>query len=130
MRCAHCETDNRPDSLVCATCGVALVRACPSCGHCSEPVARFCPQCGTSLGDATSTIVAPTVSATIDGKLRQTTVLFADVSGSTSFIESLDPEEADKRLAPLVEAMKGAVQRFDGSVVRVQGDGIMAVFGA
>ena len=130
MRCVRCETDNRPDSLVCATCSVALVRACPSCGHRSEPAARFCPQCGTSLGDPTSTAVAPTAPATIDGELKQTTVLFADVSGSTSFIESLDPEEADKRLTPLVEAMKGAVQRFDGSVVRVQGDGIMAVFGA
>ena len=64
-----------------------------------------------------------------DGELKQITVLFADVSGSTSLIEGLDPEDADKRLAPALEAMKEAVRRFAGSVVRTEGDGIMAVFG-
>src|SRR5262249_20181043 len=45
-------------------------------------------------------------------------------------IESLDPEEATGRLAPAIDAMKEAVRRFEGSVVRVQGDGVMALFGA
>lgn len=50
--------------------------------------------------------------------------------GSTTLIESLDPEEGTKRLAPAIEAMQEAVRRFEGSVVKVQGDGIMALFGA
>ncbi|MDP1748728.1 MAG: adenylate/guanylate cyclase domain-containing protein, partial [Reyranella sp.] len=45
-------------------------------------------------------------------------------------IERLDPEEAAKRLAPALGAMQEAVHRFEGSVVKVQGDGIMALFGA
>ena len=50
--------------------------------------------------------------------------------GSTTLIESLDPEEGTKRLAPAIEAMQEAVRRFEGSVIKVQGDGIMALFGA
>ncbi|MDI1285343.1 MAG: adenylate/guanylate cyclase domain-containing protein [Reyranella sp.] len=65
-----------------------------------------------------------------DAELKQITVLFADVSGSTELIEDLDPEEAAKRLAPAIQAMQEAVRRFEGSVVKVQGDGIMALFGA
>ena len=65
-----------------------------------------------------------------EGELKQISVLFADVVGSTALIEGLDPEEASTRLAPAIDAMKDAVRRFEGSVVRVQGDGIMALFGA
>src|SRR5262249_1027780 len=65
-----------------------------------------------------------------EGELKQITVLFADVLGSTALIESLTPEDAAKRLAPALTAMQEAVRRFEGSVVRVQGDGIMAFFGA
>jgi adenylate cyclase len=57
-------------------------------------------------------------------------VFFADVEGSTGLIEELDPEAAAKRLAPAIDAMQEAVRRFEGSVVRVQGDGVMAFFGA
>jgi adenylate cyclase len=72
----------------------------------------------------------PRQPAASDGELKQITVLFADVSGSTELIESLDPEEAAKRLAPAIEAMQEAVRRFEGSVVKIQGDGVMALFGA
>jgi class 3 adenylate cyclase len=67
--------------------------------------------------------------AVSEGELKQITVFFADIAGSTQLIERLDPEEAAKRLAPGIAAMQEAVKRFEGSVVRVQGDGIMAVFG-
>jgi class 3 adenylate cyclase/tetratricopeptide (TPR) repeat protein len=127
MRCASCETDNEPDNRFCVACGTALNRACPSCGHANAPDARFCAQCGVVQARAGSGQAAP---PTTDGELKQITVLFADVSGSTSLIEGLDPEEAGHRLAPAIEAMKDAVRRFEGSVVRVAGDGIMALFGA
>lgn len=92
------------------------------------PAARFCHQCGSSLEPAISPPQVTPVAA--EGELKQITILFADVAGSTSAIEELTPEDAGRRLAPAVEAMKEAVRRFEGSVVRVQGDGIMALFGA
>lgn len=125
MRCSSCDKDNAPAARFCVGCGAAMGKACPACAHVNPADARFCAQCGANLGDAP----APRGLAS-DAELKHITVLFADVVGSTELIEKLDPEAAAKRLAPAIEAMQEAVHRFEGSVVRVQGDGIMAVFGA
>lgn len=124
MRCSSCNANNAPDAKFCVDCGTALGRSCPSCHHLNPPDARFCAECGTALG-ATAAKPAPS-----EGELKQITVMFADVMGSTTLIEGLDPEQAAARLAPALDAMQEAVRRFEGSVVRVQGDGIMAFFGA
>ena len=58
------------------------------------------------------------------------TVLFADIVGSTALIEELDPERALEFLTPIVEAMSEGVHRYGGVVNQVEGDGIMALFGA
>src|SRR5437016_12837962 len=68
--------------------------------------------------------------AALEGERKQVTVLFADIKGSTELIEGLDPEEARALLAPAVSTMIEAVHRFEGTVCRVMGDGIMALFGA
>jgi adenylate cyclase len=125
MRCSACETNNAPDARFCIDCGSALGVICRACGQSAPPAAQFCGQCGTAIVAKQTTSKAP-VS---DGELKQITVLFSDVSGSTELIERLDPEEAAKRLAPAIEAMQEAVRRFEGSVVKVQGDGVMALFG-
>src|SRR5215470_2395175 len=127
MRCARCDTENAPNHRFCGGCGAALSRDCPKCGQGNLLAASFCGHCGTSLEPAASP--PPVARVTPEGELKQITILFSDVAGSTSAIEELTPEEAGRRLAPAVEAMKAAVRRFEGSVVRVQGDGIMALFG-
>ncbi|HEY7316067.1 MAG TPA: AAA family ATPase, partial [Candidatus Binatia bacterium] len=58
------------------------------------------------------------------------TVLFADIRGSTSLLEGLDPEEAQKLIDPVLRVMMDAVHRYEGTVNQVLGDGIMALFGA
>ena len=63
------------------------------------------------------------------GERKYVTVLFADLSDSTHLIERLDAEEAMLRLDPAISTMTHAVSRFGGIVNRVQGDGIMALFG-
>ena len=65
-----------------------------------------------------------------EGERKQVTVLFADIRGSTALIEALDPELAMGLLDPAIAAMAHAVQRFGGTVNRIQGDGLMALFGA
>ncbi|HET7853153.1 MAG TPA: adenylate/guanylate cyclase domain-containing protein [Candidatus Methylomirabilis sp.] len=67
---------------------------------------------------------------TLEGERKQVTVLFADVKGSTELLADLDPEDARKLLDPVLERMMGAVHRYEGTVNRVLGDGIMAIFGA
>ncbi len=131
MRCASCETDNAPESRFCIACGAGLGSVCAACGQLAAASARFCPQCGGALArPATASPLAAGAAPSGEGELKQITVLFADVSDSTELIEGLDPEEAARRLSPAIEAMKQAVRRFEGTVVKVQGDGIMALFGA
>ncbi|MFZ4649338.1 MAG: ATP-binding protein [Rubrivivax sp.] len=61
---------------------------------------------------------------------KQATILFADICGSTAQILQFDVEEARDFLAPAVELMRGAAQLYGGQVYRVEGDAILAVFGA
>jgi len=127
MRCLSCETDNAPGTRFCISCGAPFSRSCPYCGHSNPSIARFCAQCGKGVDEV---VPLRPAAPTVDGELKQITVMFADISGSTGLIESLHPEAAARRLAPAIEAMQEAVHRFEGSVVRVQGDGVMALFGA
>ncbi|MEO9190754.1 MAG: adenylate/guanylate cyclase domain-containing protein, partial [Acetobacteraceae bacterium] len=57
-------------------------------------------------------------------------MLFADVRGSLSLISGRDPEQADEILRGATGLMLDAVARHSGTVARVMGDGIMALFGA
>jgi class 3 adenylate cyclase/tetratricopeptide (TPR) repeat protein len=66
----------------------------------------------------------------LEGERKQVTVLFADIKGSMELIQGTDPEDARRILDPTVEAMMKAVHRYEGTVNKVLGDGIMALFGA
>lgn len=61
--------------------------------------------------------------------VRFATILFADLVGSTRLISALDPEDARDLLDGSIALIQQAIHDFDGLVVRVQGDGVMAVFG-
>ena len=64
------------------------------------------------------------------GERKQVTVLFGDTAGSLEQIQRLDPEEAEKWLGLVLRVMIDPVHRYEGTVSRLQGDGIMALFGA
>ena len=68
--------------------------------------------------------------SSIEGERKQVTVLFADIKGSTEIIQALDPEDARALLDPMLNIMIDAVHTYEGTVNDVQGDGIMAIFGA
>ena len=57
-------------------------------------------------------------------------MLFADVKGSLALIEHADPEDAQRILDAALGVMMDGVHRYEGTVNRVLGDGIMALFGA
>jgi adenylate cyclase len=66
----------------------------------------------------------------VDIERKQATCLFADIVDSTRLIAGLDPEQAMERLRPAVAVMCETVEKFQGTVVRTLGDGIMVLFGA
>ena len=68
--------------------------------------------------------------AALENERKQVTVLFADIKSSTEIVADRDPEDAGKILDAVLHLMIEAVHRFEGTVSRVLGDGIMALFGA
>ena len=68
--------------------------------------------------------------AALEGERKQVTVLFADIKGSMELIQNVDPEQARRFLDSAVETMMAAVHRYEGTVNKVLGDGVMALFGA
>src|SRR5829696_3547882 len=65
-----------------------------------------------------------------DTERKQVTVLFADVKGSMDLAEQHDPEEWRKIMQRFFSILTEVVERFEGTVDKFTGDGIMAVFGA
>ena len=64
------------------------------------------------------------------GEVRKTvTVLFCDVTGSTSLGEQLDPESLRALMSRFFEEMRAALERHGGTVEKFIGDAVMAVFG-
>ncbi|MEO7855080.1 MAG: adenylate/guanylate cyclase domain-containing protein, partial [Rubrivivax sp.] len=71
-----------------------------------------------------------TSAATVVGAQREfVTVLFADLTGSTRLSATLEAEHYAALLARLSHAYWTVVARHGGLVVRIQGDGMLAVFG-
>jgi adenylate cyclase len=64
------------------------------------------------------------------GERKQVTVLFADVQGSMDMAEQQDPEQWHAIMQRFFSTLAEAVHRFEGTVDKFTGDGIMAVFGA
>ena len=141
MHCANCGAVAPAETAVCGHCGAQLSLACPGCGTAAVAGAHYCVDCGTRLPEAGSARMQ--AQSHVDGathmlenqvvrhdELKNVTVLFADVTNSTGLIEGLSPEAAKRLLQPALMAMTDAVHAYGGVVSKLQGDGLMALFGA
>jgi class 3 adenylate cyclase len=68
-------------------------------------------------------------SVTAQGERRQVTVLFCDLVGSTALSNTHDPEEYRSILTRYHETCIQAIQRYEGYVAQIQGDGVVSYFG-
>ncbi|WP_076865846.1 adenylate/guanylate cyclase domain-containing protein [Bradyrhizobium mercantei] len=136
MQCERCGHANRAGNDYCEDCGAPLGLKCDSCHHVNGPSSRFCGRCGTALAAAGGRPDMPSQRmlrslSSKGGERKNLTLLFADIRNSTNLIDSLgDPELGMRRLEPVLDLMKEAVHRYDGIVNKIQGDGVMALFGA
>jgi class 3 adenylate cyclase len=107
--------------------------------------ARFCMTCGQPLGGAnevdgarqariSANVPAPLIekmrSAKLTGERKPVTALFADVVGSTTLAESMDPEDWTQIINEAFDLMSQAVFRYEGTIAQLQGDAMLAFFGA
>jgi class 3 adenylate cyclase len=60
---------------------------------------------------------------------RFTAVLFADLSGFTELVESVEPEIVYQMVRPLMDDLVAIARRHGGEIQQVLGDGFMCVFG-
>ena len=113
--------------------------ATTSCSACRAVVAatqNFCGRCGSPLRALDNEVPeylqerVRNARAALEAEHKFVTILFADVVGSTELIRDLDPEQAGAILEPVLQQMAAAIHKYGGVVTRIQGDGIMALFGA
>ncbi|MDA1278499.1 MAG: adenylate/guanylate cyclase domain-containing protein [Chloroflexi bacterium] len=64
------------------------------------------------------------------GERRVLSLLFCDVVSSTSLAEQFDPEEWVDIMNEAFEHMTAPILRYEGTVGKFTGDGLMAFFGA
>jgi class 3 adenylate cyclase/tetratricopeptide (TPR) repeat protein len=153
MNCPNCATENPQEARFCFNCGTPLAVECSNCGTSLQAGARFCHHCGQPAGAAETTGAPPPLStdATLErylpqgllaklesarnsrhmvGERKVVTILFCDVQGSTAAAANLDPEEWAEIINGAFEHMIQPIYHYEGTVARLQGDGVLAFFGA
>ena len=98
---------------------------CHECGERAPDRARFCPSCGTRLatpGDV------PAEALPVETR-RTVTVLFVDVTGSTTLGERLDPEAIRRIFSRYFGEVAAIVARHGGTLEKFAGDALVASFG-
>lgn len=121
-QCLVCSAVVPMDAAYCPDCGSLIGWDCPQCGSIAKPGDHFCLRCGTVRATARRDYLP------MERKL--VTVLFVDVRSSFELIHGKDPEHIDEILTGTIDRMRRSLHAFGGTVCRVVGDGVLALFGA
>lgn len=79
---------------------------------------------------APAPLIAKMRATRLEGERKPVTTLFVDVVGSTALAEAMDPEDWIGIMNQAFELMSQAVFRYEGTIAQLQGDGVLAFFGA
>ena len=84
-----------------------------------------------SIPEQTSSLIElrPTIPPPPDAERRQLTVMFCDLVDSTKLSSQLDPEEYRDVVRAYQGACSEVIQRFDGHIAQLLGDGLLVYFG-
>jgi len=99
-----------------------------------EPVAQ--PTSEDELRRARIAAAAPKplvdkmLAAELSGERKPVTAVFADVVGSTALMENIDPEDWTAIINQAFDLMSQAIYRYEGTIAQLQGDAMLAFFGA
>ncbi len=154
MKCPNCSHNNLPEAKFCENCGQPMERICPNCHTPVNPDAKFCHNCGHQLSgvEAEARPAKPTRSQSLDalrrsapeamagkilaerermqGERKLVTALFADIVGSMSLAEAMDPEDWREIVGGAHQRVSQAVYTYEGTIAQLLGDGVLAFFGA
>jgi class 3 adenylate cyclase/tetratricopeptide (TPR) repeat protein len=153
MKCPKCGFDNFEKAKFCNGCGHKMETSCPQCGTRNPPGSKFCFDCGHNLSALAASppqdlsfdekiakiqkylpkgITEKILSQRdkIEGERKQVTVMFCDMKGFTPLSEKLGPEAVYSLMDQVYEILLRKVHDYEGTVNKMTGDGIMALFGA
>lgn len=103
---------------------------CLACRFANPFDFRFCGNCGAPLQSRASPAVPlHDARASAESERRQITVLFCDLAGSSMLTTHLGPEAQHELIKSYQDACTLMIQRFEGTVSRLIGDAILALFG-
>lgn len=106
---------------------------CQACGAENPVFHKFCYQCGNALSDQAGSprpeIRTPHTHE-LEPELKKVSILFVDITNSVHLIHKLRPEESAEYLEPTLNVLKQSAHRYGGMINRVDGDGMMVIFGA
>ncbi len=152
--CFACGHENPDDIDICLSCAASLGQNCQACGQTVPAGNRFCGQCGTrvplnghepsengarqletlqSLRSTMPTSLARKIDTTwadILGERREVTVVFVDVNNFTAAAHDLDSEDTFLLIDEAMRLLVDVVYKYEGTVDKFTGDGLMALFGA
>ena len=158
VKCSACQAENQRARKFCRECGNKLLSSCPHCGFENHLGDRFCGGCGHPLAHPSETKTREPLpqdlswdeklakiqkylpkgltekilaqKERIEGERKQVTVLFCDMVGFTSLSEKMEHEELYALVDQIMEILIHQVHAYEGTVNKMTGDGIMALFGA
>jgi len=122
-RCRQCEQDLPQGFAFCTRCGTPVGQNCAHCGFANPGDARFCGGCGRP---------DPFVNAgsiRTEAELRQLTVMFCDLVGSTELSQRLDPEELRDAIRAYQQYCGSLIAELEGHIAQYLGDGLLVYFG-
>lgn len=94
---------------------------CGACGARVRAGTRYCGMCGTRLAPA---------PAQNESERRRVTTVFVDLVSFSKLTRGLDPEELRDIASDALSVVAGVIEAHGGYVSSLQGDGLMAFFGA
>ncbi len=131
MKCPACQTRNPDEAKFCMNCATPLATAIHATdGEVgttqakNQPLDKFIPR------ELMMKFEAARAQDAMVGERRVITMLFCDVKGSTAAAEKVDPETWTDIMNGIFEFMIRPVYKYEGTVPRLMGDAILALFGA
>ena len=144
--CHQCGSFCPEGAHFCGNCGTSLeqLRKCTHCGAGIQPGSKFCAQCGTPNAETASPSSngldinaklellqpAPHKHQGERGEQREVTVLFLDIVNFTGVSHRLESEDVYHFINEAMKIFVEVLQKYNGTVDKFTGDGLMALFGA
>ncbi len=135
----------------CPNCGTNLPAAAKFCFNCGHQMGAALPAAPAPVAPPPPVVKPPPAESRLqqfipkellaklesartgggmEGERRVVTMLFCDVKGSTAAASGMDPEEWAEIINEAFEQMIPPIYKYEGTVARLMGDGILAFFGA